>query len=132
MGNFVPQLGDGRAILLGELIGQNGSRRDLQLKGSGRTPFSRMGDGRSGLGPVLREYIVSEAMFALGIPTTRALAALFTGERVVREGPVPGAILVRIAKSHIRIGTFEYFAHRGEVDNVKILATMLLIVTILK
>ena len=121
-GNFVPQLGDGRAILLGELIGQDGGRRDLQLKGSGRTPFSRMGDGRSGLGPVLREYIVSEAMFALGIPTTRALAALFTGERVVREGPVPGAILVRIAKSHIRIGTFEYFAHRGEVDNVKILA----------
>ena len=121
-GNFVPQLGDGRAILLGELIGQDGGRRDLQLKGSGRTPFSRMGDGRSGLGPVLREYIVSEAMSALRIPTTRALAALFTGERVVREGPVPGAILVRIAKSHIRIGTFEYFAHRGEVDNVKILA----------
>ena len=121
-GNFVPQLGDGRAILLGELIGQDGNRRDLQLKGSGKTPFSRMGDGRSGLGPVLREYIVSEAMSALGIPTTRALAALFTGERVVREGPVPGAILVRIAKSHIRIGTFEYFAHRGEVDKVKILA----------
>jgi len=121
-GNFVPQLGDGRAILLGELIGQDGNRRDLQLKGSGKTPFSRMGDGRSGLGPVLREYIVSEAMSALGIPTTRALAALFTGERVVREGPVPGAILVRIAKSHIRIGTFEYFAHRGEIDNIKTLA----------
>ena len=121
-GNFVPQLGDGRAILLGELIGKDGIRRDLQLKGSGRTPFSRMGDGRSGLGPVLREYIVSEAMSALGIPTTRALAALLTGERVVREGPVPGAILVRIAKSHIRIGTFEYFAHRGEVGKVKILA----------
>ena len=97
-GNFVPQLGDGRAILLGEVIDTNGNRNDIQLKGSGKTPFSRMGDGRSGLGPVLREYIVSEAMFNFGIPTTRALAALYTGEKVVRETPVPGAILTRVAK----------------------------------
>ena len=121
-GNFVPQLGDGRAMLLGEVIGKDGTRCDIQLKGSGKTPFSRMGDGRSGLGPVLREYIVSEAMFTLGIPTTRALAALFTGETVVREFPVPGAILARVAKSHLRIGTFEYFARRGQANKVKELA----------
>ncbi len=121
-GNFVPKLGDGRAILLGEVIGKDGIRRDIQLKGSGKTPFSRMGDGRSGLGPVLREYIVSEAMFAFGIPTTRALAALYTGETVVREMPVPGAILTRVAQSHLRIGTFEYFARIGQPDKVKELA----------
>ncbi len=121
-GNFVPQLGDGRAMLLGEVIGKNGERHDIQLKGSGKTPFSRMGDGRSGLGPVLREYIVSEAMFALGIPTTRALAALYTGETVVREMPVPGAILTRVAKSHVRIGTFEYFSRKGKTNKVKELA----------
>ena len=121
-GNFVPQLGDGRAILLGEVIDTNGNRNDIQLKGSGKTPFSRMGDGRSGLGPVLREYIVSEAMFNFGIPTTRALAALYTGEKVVREMPVPGAILTRVAKSHVRIGTFEYFARQGKTDKVKELA----------
>ena len=121
-GNFVPQLGDGRAILLGEVIDRIGTRYDIQLKGSGKTPFSRMGDGRSGLGPVLREYIVSEAMFAFGIPTTRALGALFTGETVVRDMPVPGALLIRVAKSHVRIGTFEYFARKGQTNKVKELA----------
>ncbi|MEO1104883.1 MAG: protein adenylyltransferase SelO family protein, partial [Pseudomonadota bacterium] len=104
-GNFVPQLGDGRAILLGEVVDRNGGRRDIQLKGAGRTPFSRMGDGRAALGPVLREYIVSEAMAALGVPTTRALAAVLTGEPVVREGVMPGAVLTRIAASHVRVGT---------------------------
>ena len=121
-GNFVPQLGDGRAMLLGEVIGEDGIRRDIQLKGSGKTPFSRMGDGRAGLGPVLREYIVSEGMAGLKIPTTRALAALLTGETVVRDIPVPGAILTRVAESHIRIGTFQYFAHKGQTDQVKTLA----------
>jgi serine/tyrosine/threonine adenylyltransferase len=109
-GNFVPQLGDGRAILLGEVLDRNGERRDIQLKGPGRTPFSRRGDGRAALGPVLREYLVSEAMHALGIPTTRALAAVLTGERVFRDRPLPGAVLTRVASSHIRIGTFQYFA----------------------
>src|SRR5215218_8241864 len=108
-GNFVPQLGDGRAILLGEVVGKDGLRRDIQLKGSGPTPFSRGGDGRAALGPVLREYIVSEAMAALGIPTTRALAVAITGEPVYRETPLPGAVLTRVAASHIRIGTFQYF-----------------------
>ncbi len=121
-GNFVPQLGDGRAMLLGEVIGTDGARRDIHLKGSGKTPFSRMGDGRAGLGPVLREYLVSEAIFAFGIPTTRALAALLTGENIIRERPVPGAILARVAKSHVRIGTFEYFASKGQTGNVKLLA----------
>lgn len=121
-GNFVPQLGDGRAILLGELIDAAGRRRDIQLKGSGRTPFSRMGDGRAALGPVLREYLVSEAFAALGIPTTRALAALTTGEWVYREEPLPGAILVRVAASHIRVGTFQYFAVRQDGDAVRLLA----------
>jgi serine/tyrosine/threonine adenylyltransferase len=115
-GGFVPQLGDGRAILLGEVIGTDGKRRDIQLKGSGRTPFSRGGDGRAALGPVLREYLVSEAMAALGIPTTRALAVVTTGERVLREEVLPGAILTRVAASHLRVGTFEFFAARGDRD----------------
>jgi uncharacterized protein YdiU (UPF0061 family) len=113
-GSFVPQLGDGRAILLGEIVGKDGKRRDLQLKGAGRTPFSRGGDGRAAIGPVLREYIVSEAMAALGIPTTRALAVVTTGEPVVREQVQPGAVLTRVAASHIRVGTFEYFAARRD------------------
>ncbi len=121
-GQFVPQLGDGRAILLGELIDRHGQRRDIQLKGSGRTPFSRSGDGRAALGPVLREYIVSEAMAALGIPTTRALAAVLTGDTVIREALLPGAVLTRVASSHIRVGTFQYFAARGDHDAVKALA----------
>jgi uncharacterized protein YdiU (UPF0061 family) len=121
-GNFVPQLGDGRAVLLGELIGRDGKRRDLHLKGAGQTPFSRRGDGRAALGPVLREYIISEAMHALGIPTTRTLAAVTTGEPVFRESTLPGAVLARVASSHIRIGTFEYFAAKGDVEAVKILA----------
>src|SRR5258705_10556420 len=108
-GHFVPQLGDGRAILLGEVVDRDGVRRDVQLKGSGPTPFSRQGDGRAALGPVLREYIVSEAMAALGISTTRALAAVTTGETVWRETPLPGAVLTRIAASHIRVGTFQFF-----------------------
>jgi len=115
-GGFVPQLGDGRAILLGEVIGTDGQRRDIQLKGAGRTPFSRGGDGRAALGPVLREYLVSEAMAALGIPTTRALAVATTGERVVRDEGLPGAILTRVAASHLRVGTFEFFAARGDRD----------------
>lgn len=120
-GNFVPQLGDGRAILLGEVIDGHGLRRDIQLKGAGPTPFSRRGDGRAALGPVLREYIVSEAFAALGIPTTRALAAVMTGEDVFRETAVPGAVLTRVAASHIRVGTFQYFAARGDVDAIKTL-----------
>ena len=121
-GHFVPQLGDGRAILLGEVIDRDGVRRDIQLKGSGPTPFSRRGDGRAALGPVLREYIVSEAMFALGIPTTRSLAAVTSGERVQRETMLPGAVLTRVASSHIRVGTFQFFAARGETDGVRQLA----------
>ena len=121
-GQFVPQLGDGRAILLGEVIDADGVRRDIQLKGSGPTPFSRRGDGRAALGPVLREYIVSEAMWALGIPTTRSLAAVVTGESVMRETPLPGAVLTRVASSHIRVGTFQYFAARGDTDGVRRLA----------
>ncbi|WP_370268053.1 YdiU family protein [Nioella sp.] len=113
-GGWVPQLGDGRAVLLGEVIGTDGTRRDIQLKGSGPTPFSRRGDGRAWLGPVLREYVVSEAMHALGIPTTRALAAVATGEEVHRERVRPGAVLTRVARSHIRVGTFQYFAARGD------------------
>ena len=113
-GAFVRQLGDGRAILLGEVVGVDGVRRDVQLKGAGRTPFSRGGDGRSALGPVLREYVVSEAMAALGVPTTRSLAAVTTGEQVVREHLLPGAVLTRVAQSHLRVGTFEYFAARGD------------------
>jgi uncharacterized protein YdiU (UPF0061 family) len=121
-GHFVPQLGDGRAVLLGEVVDRNGQRRDIQLKGSGRTPFSRNGDGRAALGPVLREYIVSEAMAALGIPTTRSLAAVLTGETVMREAPLPGAVLTRVAASHIRIGTFQFFAARGDDDAIRQLA----------
>ena len=121
-GNWVPQLGDGRALLLGEIIATDGSRRDVQLKGSGRTPFSRMGDGRSALGPVLREYIVSEAMHALGIPSTRSLAAVTTGDHVIREAILPGAILTRIAKSHVRVGTFQYFAARQDREGLRQLA----------
>jgi uncharacterized protein YdiU (UPF0061 family) len=121
-GHFVPQLGDGRAILLGEVIDADGVRRDIQLKGSGPTPFSRRGDGRAALGPVLREYIVSEAMAALGIPTTRSLAAVVTGEIVMRETALPGAVLTRVASSHIRVGTFQFFASRGDTDGVRHLA----------
>src|SRR5688572_7594639 len=121
-GGFVPQLGDGRAILLGEVVDRNGVRRDIQLKGSGPTPFSRRGDGRAALGPVLREYIVSEAMAALGVPTTRALAAVLTGETVYREEDLPGAVLTRVASSHIRVGTFEFFASRDDVEGTRILA----------
>ncbi len=121
-GGFTPQLGDGRAILLGEVIGRDGLRRDIQLKGSGTTPFSRGGDGRAALGPVLREYLVSEAMAALGLPTTRALAALTTGETVLREAELPGAVLARVASSHIRVGTFQFFAARGDTKSVRQLA----------
>src|SRR5215212_6194815 len=121
-GNFVPQLGDGRAILLGEVIDRNGIRRDIQLKGSGPTPFSRRGDGRAALGPVLREYLVSEAMAALGLPTTRSLAAVATGEPVFRETLLPGAVLTRVASSHIRVGTFQFFAARGDTEGVRKLA----------
>ncbi|PHK92957.1 hypothetical protein CR162_21120 [Pseudoroseomonas rhizosphaerae] len=121
-GQFVPQLGDGRALLLGEVVGRDGQRRDIQLKGSGPTPFSRQGDGRAALGPVLREYILAEAMAALGIPTTRALAALSTGEAVRRERALPGAVLVRVASSHIRVGTFQYFAARQDIEGLRLLA----------
>jgi uncharacterized protein YdiU (UPF0061 family) len=121
-GHFVAQLGDGRAILIGEMRDRAGVLRDIQLKGSGRTPYSRSGDGRAALGPVLREYLVSEAMHALGIPATRSLAAVSTGESVQRETTQPGAILTRVAASHVRVGTFEYFAARGDVAGVKILA----------
>src|ERR1700721_3044249 len=121
-GTFVPQLGDGRAILLGEVIDRDGVRRDIQLKGSGPTPFSRRGDGRAALGPVLREYIVSEAMATLGVPTTRSLAAVMTGERVMRETPLPGAVLTRVASSHIRVGTFQFFAARNDTEGVRQLA----------
>jgi serine/tyrosine/threonine adenylyltransferase len=121
-GTFVPQLGDGRAILLGEVVDRAGVRRDIQLKGAGPTPYSRRGDGRAALGPVLREYIVSEAMAALGVPTTRALAAVTTGEPVWRETPLPGAILTRVASSHIRVGTFQFFAARRDVEAIRRLA----------
>jgi uncharacterized protein YdiU (UPF0061 family) len=121
-GSFVPQLGDGRALLLGEVIDIHGRRRDIQLKGSGRTPFSRGGDGRAALGPVLREYIIGEAMHGLGIPTTRALAAVTTGQPVFREEVLPGAVLTRVASSHIRVGTFQFFAARRDTEKVKRLA----------
>jgi len=121
-GGFVPQLGDGRAILLGEILDREGRRHDLQLKGAGCTPFSRRGDGRAALGPVLREYLLSEHMHALGIPATRALAAVATGETVLRERPLPGAILTRVAASHIRVGTFQFFRARGDLDGLRQLA----------
>lgn len=120
-GHFVPQLGDGRAVLLGEVTGIDGKRYDVQLKGSGRTRFSRRGDGKAALGPVLREYIVSEAMAALGIPTTRSLAAVLTGETVLRERPLPGGVLTRIASSHVRVGTFQYFAARKDLEALSLL-----------
>jgi uncharacterized protein YdiU (UPF0061 family) len=120
-GNWNPQLGDGRAVLLGEVLNDAGDRFDIQLKGSGPTPYSRGGDGRAWLGPVLREYIVSEAMHALGIPTTRALAAVTTGENVVRETLLPGAVLTRVARSHIRVGTFQIYAARGDLDSLQAL-----------
>ena len=120
-GNFVQQLGDGRAVLLGEINTKDGTY-DLQLKGSGKTMFSRQGDGRSALGPVIREYILSEAMYYLGVPTSRALAAIATGEHVARETFEPGGVLTRIAKSHLRVGTFEYFASRQQLNDVKMLA----------
>lgn len=115
-GAFVPRLGDGRAILLGELQGRDGIVRDLQLKGAGPTPFSRNGDGRAVIGPMLREYLISEAMHALGVPTTRSLAVVATGERVYRDEVLPGAVLTRVAQSHIRVGTFQYFAAQGDRD----------------
>ena len=120
-GGFSPQLGDGRALLLGEVIDRAGQRRDIALKGSGQTPFSRRGDGKATLGPVLREYLMGEAMHALGIPTTRALAAATTGEWVQRDTGLPGAVLTRVAASHIRVGTFQFFAARGEVDRLRLL-----------
>ena len=121
-GGLSPQLGDGRAHLIGELIDNEGVRSDAHLKGSGRTPFSRRGDGKAALGPVLREYIVSEAFAALGIPATRSLAAVLTGEHVMREGTVPGAVLTRMAQSHVRVGTFQYFAIRNDSEGGRLLA----------
>ncbi len=121
-GHFVPQLGDGRAVLLGEVVDAHGARFDIQLKGSGRTRFSRRGDGRAALGPVLREYIVSEAMAALGIRTTRSLAAVLTGEPVMRESVLPGGVVTRVASSHLRVGTFQYFAAPRDLDGLRALA----------
>ncbi len=121
-GGFSPSLGDGRALLLGEIVDETGRRRDIQLKGSGRTPFSRNGDGKAALGPVLREHLFSEAMHALGIPTTRSLAVVATGDEVFREKPLPGAILTRVASSHLRVGTFQFFAARGQTGQVRKLA----------
>ncbi len=121
-GQFNPQLGDGRALLLGEVVSPNGERYDIQLKGSGVTPWSRGGDGLSWVGPVIREYIVSEAMHRLGVPTTRALAAATTGDLVYREEPLPGGIFTRVAASHIRIGTFEFFAARRDTESLRLLA----------
>lgn len=121
-GGFSPQLGDGRALLIGEVIDRTGVRRDIQLKGSGPTAFSRGGDGKAVLGPVLREYLLGEAMHALGVPTTRALAAVTTGETVMRQGPQAGAVLARVAASHLRVGTFQFFAARGETEKVRQLA----------
>ncbi len=118
-GGFSPRLGDGRALLLGEVINRQGQRRDIAFKGSGRTPFSRGGDGRAAVGPMLREVLISEAMHALGIPTTRALAVAATGEPVYRETPLPGAVLTRVAASHLRVGSFQYFAAQGDVDGLR-------------
>ena len=118
-GHFNPKLGDGRAHLLGEVVAPDGARFDIQLKGSGRTPWSRGGDGRAAIGPMLREYIISEALHALGIPTTRSLAVVTTGEWVMREEPLPGAVLTRVASSHVRVGTFQYFAARGDRDSLQ-------------
>ncbi len=121
-GGFSPQLGDGRALLLGEVIDRRGVRRDIAFKGSGRTPFARGGDGKAAVGPMLREVLVSEGMHALGIPTTRALAVAATGEEVYRERVLPGAVLTRVAASHIRVGTFEFYASRGDVESLRKLA----------
>ena len=121
-GGFSPQLGDGRAMMLGEIVDIHGVRRDLQLKGSGPTPFSRGGDGKASVGPVLREYLVSAALHALGVPTTRMLAAVSTGQPVYRERPLPGAIVTRVAASHLRVGTFEFFAARRDRVRTKQLA----------
>ena len=121
-GYFVPQLGDGRAILLGEIVNNGGCRFDIQLKGSGQTSYSRSGDGRAPLGAVIREYIISEAMHSLNIPTTRSLAIIVTGELVSRETLLPGGILTRIASSHLRVGTFEYFAASDDQENLQLLA----------
>ncbi|MFT9016789.1 MAG: protein adenylyltransferase SelO [Acetobacter sp.] len=121
-GHFVSRLGDGRALLLGDVRDSHGHEREIQIKGSGRTAFSRRGDGRAALGPVLREYLLSESMAALGVPTTRALAALRTGETVMREKPLPGGMIVRVAASHIRVGTFQYFAARQDVAGLRLLA----------
>ncbi|GAA6141901.1 protein adenylyltransferase SelO [Hydrogenophaga sp. 5NK40-0174] len=118
-GGFSPQLGDGRALLLGEVVTPEGKRLDIAFKGSGRTPFSRGGDGKAAVGPVLREYLISEAMYALGIPTTRTLAAVATGETIARDRPLPGAILTRVASSHVRVGTFQFFAARGDIDSLR-------------
>ena len=115
-------LGDGRAVLLGEQITPQGNRLDIQLKGSGQTPYSRRGDGRASLGPMLREYIISEAMHALGIATTRSLAVVTTGETVIRETELPGAILTRVAASHLRVGTFQYVSQWGTVEELRVLA----------
>ncbi|WP_400087880.1 YdiU family protein [Yoonia sp. R78084] len=120
-GNWNPQLGDGRAVLLGEVVGTDGIRRDIQLKGAGPTPYSRSGDGRAWLGPVMREYLVSEAMHAMGVPTTRALAAVTTGEDVYREERLPGGVIARVAQSHIRVGTFQFFASRGDMQALQAL-----------
>jgi serine/tyrosine/threonine adenylyltransferase len=120
-GHFVPQLGDGRAILLGEVVDVHGQRLDIQLKGAGPTVFSRGGDGRAALGPALREYLLSEAMAALGVPTTRALALVSTGEPVFRERALPGAVVTRVAQSHLRVGTFEFFAARQDIDSLQTL-----------
>ncbi len=121
-GGFSPQLGDGRALLLGEVLDVHGQRRDIAFKGSGRTPYSRGGDGKAAVGPMLREVLLGEAMHALGIPTTRALAVVATGEQVYRETTFPGAVLTRIAASHLRVGTFQYFAARGELEKLRQLA----------
>ena len=118
-GGFSPQLGDGRAMMLGEIVAKDGSRRDIQLKGSGPTPFSRGGDGRASVGPVLREYLVSASLHALGVPTTRMLAAVSTGQPVYRERPLPGAVVTRVAASHLRVGSFEFFAARGDMVRTK-------------
>ena len=125
-GHLVPQLGDGRAVLLGDKICKDGVRRDIQLKGSGKTYFSRGGDGRAGIGPVIREYLISESMYHLGIPTTRSLAVLLTGEKVVREEVYPGAMLARVATSHVRVGTFEFFAIRNQKDHIRKLADFMI------
>ncbi len=121
-GNWVPQLGDGRAHLLGEVLDREGNKYDLQLKGSGRTPYSRGGDGKAWLGPVIREYVVSEYMNNINIPTTRSLSAVLTGDNVYREETYPGAVLCRVARSHIRVGTFQYFYSRKDTKSLKILA----------